>query len=151
MNTVIPGLLIACALGGLLFMAAREGAIPELQVRDLLAQAEAGTLKPGQGQVKVHGIISAIEQDHRPLIFSIRDKQNADQVITVEIDSARPDIFDLDKEVAVIVDYAGASRLKGDKIFTKCPSKYEAAGEAGAAAASKSYKETSPTPVSTPE
>lgn len=122
MKTLIPAIVIVLAVGALIAAGVVFGAIPELQVRDVLAQPPEAKQK-----IKVHGILHSIEQGTRPLKFTIRDKENAGQLMQVVADELRPDIFEVGKDVAVEGFFDNrAVLMNGTKIYTKCPSKYEA-------------------------
>lgn len=122
MRVMIPVTIIIVAFAGLFGMAVATMGTPEVQVHQMLTDEFIGE------EVKVQGRIGAIESDVRPLRFTVVDKENPVQSITVEIDDVRPDIFDVGNDVAVIGTMREpGGRLAGNKIFTKCPSKYEAA------------------------
>ncbi len=124
MKIWIPATVIFLSVVGLMAMGLKYGAIPELHVSQVLAGE-----RPAE-QVRVLGIIESIETEHRPLRFRIRDFKNPRSVLEVEVDDARPELYRLNTDVAVR-GYFNAPKgvLEGDKIYTKCPSKYEAAGE----------------------
>ncbi|MFQ5653926.1 MAG: cytochrome c maturation protein CcmE [Planctomycetota bacterium] len=125
MRIWIPALVIVLALSGLITMGILEGGIPEVQVRELLPEDSPRT------QVKVQGIIKRIDKETRPLRFQIHDREDENIVIDVVVDDTRPDVFKEGNDVAVVGIFDGKGGvLQGEKIYTKCPSKYEASQEA---------------------
>ena len=124
----VPGLLILAGMIGLIAMGILEGAIPEVGVRQLSSPEFAGA------EVRLLGVIHQIESDIRPMRFTIRDMKDPQAQVIVEVDDHRPDIFKVDTDVAVVGRYDGEHRVfAGTKLFTKCPSKYEATGASGSA------------------
>lgn len=132
MKLWIPGLAIAAAMAVLIAVSIAQMAIPELQVRQVLAGEKPNV------HIKMHGRIKAIHQEFNPLLFEICDKDDANLMVLAEIDAVRPDLFKVDNDVAVegIFD-PGTGKIRGDKIYTKCPSKYVASDEMGQSAASQ--------------
>ena len=62
--------------------------------------------------------------------FDICDREQPDLVISVEVDDLRPDQFKVTNDVAVQGIYDPLEKkMHGTKIYTKCPSKYEASEE----------------------
>ena len=122
MKIAIPGLLILVGMVGLITMGIVQGAIPEIGVSALKEGEFTGR------EVRLQGVIHAIETDIRPMRFTIRDMQDPEVFVTAVVDDQRPDIFKIDTDVAVIGVLDGPSNtFQGTKVFTKCPSKYEAA------------------------
>ena len=123
MKIWIPALLIILGLGGLITMGIIKGGIPEMPVRDLLANAE----EYQEGKIKISGVLKKIHQNTRPLKFDVCDREDKSLVVQVEVDDVRPDVFEEGKDIAVIGIFQSSDRsMVGTKIFTKCPSKYEA-------------------------
>lgn len=128
MKLAVPGALILIGMIGLLAMGILEGAIPEVGVAELSAPENQ------EIEVRLIGVIQAIERDIRPMRFTVRDMKDPAALVQVEVDDHRPDIFKVDTDVAVVGRYHSASRtFSGTKIFTKCPSKYEASDAKGSA------------------
>ncbi|MCI0650806.1 MAG: cytochrome c maturation protein CcmE [Planctomycetes bacterium] len=126
MRIWVPILLIAAGLATLIIFGVLHGSVPELQVRELLAE------KPVGREIKLHGIIERIHSEVRPLRFTIRDKTDPAILCEVEVDDFRPDIFKVKTDVAVRGVYLPEQGLlRADWISTKCPSKYEASQELG--------------------
>lgn len=148
MRVVIPVVVILGALAGLIGMAVATMGTPEVYVHQMVS----GEQFIGR-EVKVQGVIAAIHNDVRPLRFSVRDKEHPDQVLEVEIDDVRPDIFEVGNDVAVIGALSSRGGvLAGTKIFTKCPSKYEPAeGEEGAYGEDGSPQDPKAEPTPKPE
>lgn len=122
----VPGLLILVGMVGLIAMGILQGAIPEVGVQQISSPEYAGA------EVRLLGVIHAIESDIRPMRFTIRDMKDPASHVVVEVDDHRPDIFKVDTDVAVVGRYdAGSGVFAGTKLFTKCPSKYEATGGSG--------------------
>ncbi|MEE8142402.1 MAG: cytochrome c maturation protein CcmE [Planctomycetota bacterium] len=140
MNIWAPALVIFLAVVGLITLGIVYGGIPELQVEQVLAGDYSGQ------EVKVKGIIMSIESEFRPLRFAIRSFNEPDAVMHVEIDDVRPDLYKVDTDVAVVGIFDTQKiLLQGDKIYTKCPSKYEASEELGSPG--KAYPPGKPEPV----
>lgn len=156
MRIFLPAAGIFLALGVILGLGLFFGSIPEVQVEEalkmqVLAQiAHAGERVPVQdgleipesevqealagkapsGDVKIHGVLHKVYLATGPLDFEMRDKANPDQLLRVKIMSDPPDTFELDRDVSVIAHYVPETGMwEGDKIYTKCPSKYEDGGE----------------------
>jgi cytochrome c-type biogenesis protein CcmE len=132
MKVAVPGLLILIGMVSLIWMGIVQGAIPEVGVQGLQTGQFAGR------QVRLQGVIEAIETDVRPMRFTIRDLQDPEVRYPVIVDDHRPDIFKPDTDVAVIgILDPETGVFEGTKIFTKCPSKYEASdpGSMGSVAA----------------
>jgi cytochrome c-type biogenesis protein CcmE len=137
----IPALLLLVGLVGLITMGVIQGAIPELQVHELLADRSRGP------EVKVHGIIERIDKGTRPLDFMIRDKAQEGVNVRVLADQSMPDTFQVDYDIAVQGRFdAAAGAFRADKIFTKCPSKYEADEKLGITSSAKAEAPRSPAP-----
>lgn len=116
---LVPLLLIGLGLIGLLAMGLMEG-VPEIQVRELAA----GTY--GERTVKVHGLLHEIQPGERPLRFTIRDKDRPDVLTPVWHAKGKPDTFQVGFDVACEGAWdAKERRFVAERIFTKCPSKYE--------------------------
>lgn len=126
MRIWVPVMVIVLGITTLVVLGIYHGAIPELQVHQVLAGAEPGR------KIKMHGKIAAIHQDFRPLRFTVRDKDDSKAVlvVSVTVDDTRPDIFKVENDVAVegVFD-PRTGTLAGTRIYTKCPSKYEASPE----------------------
>ena len=128
MRIWVPGVVILVAVVGLIVTGIKYGAIPELHVQQVLAGAHSDQ------EIKVLGVIESIESEYRPLVFKIRDMNEPQSVLSVEIDDVRPDLFKVNNDVAVIGFFdIDKGCLTGDKVFTKCPSKYEASEQMGSA------------------
>lgn len=128
MKIWIPATLIFAGLAGLVTMGILQGGIPELPVRTLMAQTD----EYADREIKLQGVLKAIHKDTRPLVFDICDRENADLVVSVEVDDLRPDQFKVTNDIAVLGVYdSKAGKMHGTKIYTKCPSKYEASEEGG--------------------
>lgn len=126
MKIAIPGVLILIGVVGLIAMGISQGAIPEVNVESLQNGDYDGQ------QVRLLGVIHKIETDTRPMRFEIRGMQDPSVVVMAQVDDQRPDLFKVDTDVAVIGAYnADTKSFKGTKIFTKCPSKYEATDQLG--------------------
>ena len=124
MKLWVPATIIFLALTGLVWMGIVQGGIPELQVHQVLAG------QCPEGEIKVHGIIHAIERKHRPLVFEIHDREDKTAILKIEVDDVRPDLFKVSNDVSVVGFYdSAAGMMRGEKINTKCPSKYEASKE----------------------
>ena len=126
----LPVVLILLGVVTLLALSISAGGIPEIQARELRTGAYDGR------EVKVHGLLHAIQSDQRPLRFQVRYKNDAGAVIDVLADETRPDTFQVSYDVAVQGRWNAAERrFEADKVFTKCPSKYEEAEKAGVGSA----------------
>ncbi len=126
MKIAIPGVLILVGVIGLITMGVLQGAIPEIGVDALSSGAFDGET------VRLQGVIHAIETDVRPMRFTVRDLENREMTIVATVDDHRPDIFKVDTDVAVIGVFDAKTQVfEGTKIFTKCPSKYEATDSMG--------------------
>ena len=126
----VPVVLILLGVVTLLALSISAGGIPEIQARELRTGAFDGR------EVKVHGLLHAIQSDQRPLRFQVRDKDDAGAVFDVLADETRPDTFQVSYDVAVQGRWnAVERRFEADRVFTKCPSKYEEAGQEGVGSA----------------
>ena len=126
MKIWVPATLIFSGLAGLITMGILQGGIPELPVRQLMAETEVY----GDREIKLQGVLKAIHKETRPLRFDICDREQADLVISVEVDDLRPDQFKVTNDIAVLGVYDPREKqMHGTKIYTKCPSKYEASEE----------------------
>lgn len=134
MKLWIPVVLILSGVGVLMAVSISQLGMPELQVREVLAAASPEQRAEIEGKrIKLHGKIKKIHSETRPLRFDIHDKTDPDLVVTATIDSVRPDLFKVDNDVAVEgIFNPDTGALEGDKIYTKCPSKYVASEELGA-------------------
>jgi cytochrome c-type biogenesis protein CcmE len=122
----VPVVLILLGVATLLALSISAGGIPEIQARELASGAFDGR------EVKVHGLLHAIQSDQRPLRFQVRDKDDPTAVIDVVADETRPDTFQVTYDVAVQGRWHADRRsFEAEKVFTKCPSKYEEVGGAG--------------------
>ncbi len=132
MRMWIPALVIVAGIATLMAVGIVYGSIPELQVHQVLAGNEPGR------KIKMHGKIARIDSETRPLSFTVRDKDDTrgSLAIAVRLDDVRPDLFQVGNDVAVEGYFDRTSgTLQGTRIYTKCPSKYEAlAGPAPGAA-----------------
>lgn len=145
MKILVPALLILAGLAGLVTMGILQGGVPELQVHQVLAGAYAGQ------EVKMHGIIETIHSEERPLRFTIADKDDDAKRIDVVCDRTRPDTFQETYDVAVQgVFQPERGVFDADQIFTKCPSKYEAAEELGAGSPAAMVDPPSPASTTPP-
>ncbi len=130
MKIWIPATFIFAGLAGLITMGIIQGGIPELPVRQLMAEADVY----GDREIKLQGVLKAIHKETRPLRFDICDREQPDLVISVEVDDLRPDVFKVTNDIAVLGVYDPLKKkMQGTKIYTKCPSKYEASEEEKAA------------------
>lgn len=130
MKIAIPGVLILIGVVGLIAMGVSQGAIPEVHVENLKGGEFNGK------QVRLLGVINKIETDTRPMRFEIRGMNDPSVVVLAQVDDQRPDLFKVDTDVAVVGSYnADTQAFSGTKIFTKCPSKYEATDQLGQDAA----------------
>jgi cytochrome c-type biogenesis protein CcmE len=126
MKLLIPVGLITLGLAGLITMGVLQAGVPELQVHQLMAGAHPGR------EVKLHGKIGKIHSEVRPLRFSVVDKDKPGVVVEVVCDATKPDTFQETYDVAVQGKYAADQQVfRGDRIFTKCPSKYEGLEKVG--------------------
>jgi cytochrome c-type biogenesis protein CcmE len=126
---VVPVALLVVGVGALVFFGIATG-VPEFQVREVATES-----RPDQ-DVKVHGLIAAIESDVRPLKFTMKDKEKAGITMAVVCDRPKPDTFQLEYDVAVVGRWDAAAKLfRADQLFTKCPSKYEADEKLGVGSA----------------
>lgn len=117
---LLPITAIGAGLTVLIAMGVMEGGIPEIQARELASGAYRDRT------VKVHGLLEKIEAGDRPLRFTVRDKDIADATFAVVADKTRPDTFSEGYDVSVEGEWdAGRNAFVADRIFTKCPSKYE--------------------------
>ena len=126
MRIWVPVSLIFLGLIALITMGVIQGGIPEVPVRTLLASpAEYSETK-----IKLQGVIKKIHRNSRPLEFEICDRENEELVVRAFVDATCPTVFDEGKDVAVegIFDSV-TGQIRGQKIYTKCPSKYEASEE----------------------
>jgi cytochrome c-type biogenesis protein CcmE len=124
MKLAIPMVLIGLGLVGLLVMGLVVGGVPELQVHQVLAGEYPDR------EVKVHGMILSIESEERPLRFTMHDREDRTSLLQVVADVSRPDTFQVTYDVAVLGHHdATAGVFRANKVFTKCPSKYEAEDE----------------------
>lgn len=152
MRFAFAALLIAAGLAGLVTAGIVYGGVPELQVRDLVADP------PREGRVvKVHGILHEIHSEGRPLRFVVRDKAEPSRTIEVVSDVSRPDTFQPTYDIAVLGTYDSGKRVfHADQVFTKCPSKYEGEAKAGLGApgtetpAATKEAEPKPAPATSP-
>ncbi len=143
MRFAFAALLIAAGLAGLVTAGIVYGGVPELQVRELVADP------PREGRVvKVHGILHEVRSEGRPLRFVVRDKADASRTMDVVSDRSRPDTFQPTYDIAVVGTYdTGRGLFVADQIFTKCPSKYEGEAKAGMGAPGAKPDPNAPSPV----
>ena len=122
MKIVIPAILIFGGLGALITVGVMRGGIPDVHVRELLGKQQSYT----DQTIKLHGKIKKIHKSTRPLEFEMCDKEYPEQVVMAVVDSTCPDVFKETNDVAVEGQYDPATgKIMGNKIYTKCPSKYE--------------------------
>ena len=127
---VVPVVLMVGGMATLMGVAISEGGVPEVKVAAVYAPD--GSLAWGERELKVHGLLAGIESAQRPLRFTLKDEDHPERVMTVVADLNRPDTFQVDYDVSVVghCDVV-AGVFRANKIFTKCPSKYEADEKAG--------------------
>jgi cytochrome c-type biogenesis protein CcmE len=124
---VISVVVVAVALGGLLWASTREGAEYYKYVDEVLAD-------PGRYQgkrLRVHGDVveGSLESDKASLRYRFKIASRAPRrpaVISAEFHGIPPDTFKAGAEVIAAGVLASDGHLLADKIETKCPSKYEA-------------------------
>ncbi|MGA7740510.1 MAG: cytochrome c maturation protein CcmE [Polyangia bacterium] len=124
---VISVVVVAAALGGLLWASTREGAEYYKYVDEVLADAARYQGK----RLRVHGDVveGSLESDKASLRYRFKLTSRAPRapaVIGAEFHGIPPDTFKAGAEVIAAGVLAPDGRLLADKIETKCPSKYEA-------------------------
>ena len=124
---VISVVVVAAALGGLLWASTREGAEYYKYVDEVLADAARYQGK----RLRVHGDVveGSLESDKASLRYRFKLASRAPRapaVISAEFHGIPPDTFKAGAEVIAAGVLASDGRLLADKIETKCPSKYEA-------------------------
>lgn len=124
---VISVVVVAVALGGLLWASTREGAEYYKYVDEVLADAARYQGK----RLRVHGDVveGSLESDKASLRYRFKIASRAPRppgVISAEFHGIPPDTFKAGSEVVAAGMLASDGRLLADKIETKCPSKYEA-------------------------
>jgi cytochrome c-type biogenesis protein CcmE len=124
---VISVLVVAVALGGLLWASTREGAEYYKYVDEVLAD----TARYQGKRLRVHGDVveGSLESDKASLRYRFKLASRAPRspaVISAEFHGIPPDTFKAGAEVIAAGVLASDGHLLADKIETKCPSKYEA-------------------------
>lgn len=124
---VISVVVVAGALGGLLWASTREGAEYYKYVDEVLADAARYQGK----RLRVHGDVveGSLESDKASLRYRFKIASRAPRspaTISAEFHGIPPDTFKAGAEVVAAGMLASDGRLLADKIETKCPSKYEA-------------------------
>lgn len=124
MKIWIPVVIIIGALGTLIGFSVYSMGYPEVQVAELITtegEDFSGRL------VKLQGRIAAIHSETGTIHFDVSDKADPTKIVTVKVDGLRPELFKVGNDVAVdgVFDRA-QGEMNGTKIYTKCPSKYEA-------------------------
>lgn len=123
---LVPVVLLLLGVVTLISISISEGGVPELQVKDLASGRYDGR------DVKVHGLLHEIQSGVRPLRFRLADKTDPTALIDVWADETRPDTFQVSYDVAVEGHWDKAERrFVAERVFTKCPSKYEAVEKEG--------------------
>ena len=127
---VFGGVVIAAAIGWLMFTAIRETSSYYMTIDEFLPQREAlaGTGVRVAGRVKP----GSIDYDPRTLRleFSMGDFEEGapGPAVPVAFTGIKPDMFAEGRDVIVEGRYH-EGRLEADKVLTSCPSKYEAKHE----------------------
>jgi len=124
---VISVVVVAVALGGLLWASTREGAEYYKYVDEVLADAARYQGK----RLRVHGDVveDSLQSDKASLRYRFKLASRAPRspaTIAAEFHGIPPDTFKAGAEVIAAGVLAPDGRLLADKIETKCPSKYEA-------------------------
>ena len=124
---VISVVVVAAALGGLLWASTREGAEYYKYVDEVLADAARYQGK----RLRVHGDVveGSLESNKASLRYRFKLASRAPRapaVISAEFHGIPPDTFKAGAEIIAAGVLASDGRLLVDKIETKCPSKYEA-------------------------
>ncbi len=121
--------VVAVAVGGLLFASTREGAEYYKHVDEVMANIDGLRAK----RLQVHGYVvpGSIEQIKGTLQYRFKIETRAPRalaVVTAEYKGLVPDSFKSDAEVVAKGTLTGDNRLivAPDGIMAKCPSKYEA-------------------------
>ena len=126
----ITGLVIALAIGGLLYTSLGESAEYYKHVEDVMTNPQ-----PWYGKrLQVHGFVAPKSWVQKPGSLEYRFKvQSKGQVVQAYYTGILPDTFKEDSEV-VLKGTLGPDgfHVSPDGVIAKCPSKYEAKGPAGA-------------------
>lgn len=126
---IVVATLVA-GLGFLIYMALAEGSIPSYEVAEVAAPGfeayrDAGSSEPKL--LKIEGFILSIEREGDPLRFTVIDQRRGImETLAVESTAVKPDLFRPTAEVTLEGTFDPSARLfRAEKIFTKCPSKYQ--------------------------
>ena len=122
---LVGALVIAVAVGVLLWVAVGRGSVYYYTVSELLAKGPAE-------QVRVSGELVAGSVEGlgtTDLKFVLHDRDKPEQTIAVAYSGAIPDSFkdQPDTEVVAEGDFVGGESFLATILTAKCPSKYEAA------------------------
>src|SRR3989442_5661219 len=135
MKIVLAAVVLASAVGVLIWMGIVEGSISVLKLHQLKDHPE--------GKVcRIEGLIDTIEQLAGPLRFTMRSATERSLKLKVESRASTPDNFKPDHSVSVRGIFDPKENLfRADEVTTACPSKYEEA-KAPKAEASPAYLPT---------
>lgn len=136
MKFVIAGVVVAAAIGSLIFFGVQENMVYYRTVSELKEEGPTGDIVKVSGQL----VPGTVEQEGigDTLEFQIRDMEKQDEEIHVVFTGSVPDAFRDEPGVEVVVDgeYLASGSFEAYEMLAKCPSKYEsaAAEEEGTAA-----------------
>jgi len=122
---VVGAVVIAVALGVLLWVAVGRGSVYYYTVSELLAKGPAERVRVS-GEL-VDGSVEGLGTTN--LKFVLHDRDYPEQTIAVAYKGAIPDSFkdQPDTEVVAEGDYVAGESFLATVLTAKCPSKYEAA------------------------
>lgn len=121
---------LAAGLGFLIYMALAQGSIPTYEVAEIAAPGFESHRDPagvGPKPIRLEGFILSVEREGDPLQFTVIDQRKGiEATVRVESRAVKPDLFRPSAEITLEGTFDSAARLfTADKIWTKCPSKYQ--------------------------
>ena len=122
---MIGAVVIAVAIGALVWVAVGRGSVYYYTVSELLAKGPAEQVRVS-GEL-VEGSVEGLGTTK--LSFVLHDRDRPDQTIAVAYTGAIPDSFrdQPDTEVVAQGDFLAGQSFQATRLEAKCPSKYEAA------------------------
>jgi cytochrome c-type biogenesis protein CcmE len=126
---IVVATLVA-GLGFLIYMALAEGSIPSYEVAEVAAPGfEARAARAEPKTIRIEGFVLSVEQEGDPMRFTVVDQRKGIEA-TVRVESTpeyvKPDTFREGAEATLEGTYDPDARLfRAEKIWTKCPSKYQ--------------------------
>lgn len=121
---LIGGLIVALAIGYLMFSAFETSAVYYVEVDELLAMGGEAYNQP----LRVNGVLDQSSVQWDPSTLTLRFNIVKDNLaVPVIYENVPPDTFYEGESVVVEGQYRSDGIFRADFLFVRCPSKYEAA------------------------